>query len=791
MFNSSLDRKLWRDLLGLRGQVLAIALIVACGISSLIMIQSTHASLALTKSIYYDSYRFAHVFAQMKRAPETLASQIAEIPGVAQTQTRIVVDVTLDIPNFDEPVIGRLISIPQERVPILNDLYIRKGRYIESDRGDEVLVSEAFAEAHQLDLGDSIGAVINSRWQQLRIVGIALSPEYVYEVRGEGSLFPDHKRFGVIWMGRKALATAFDLDDAFNNVTLRLMPRVFEEDVIERLDQLLERYGSLGAYGRKNQLSNKVFSNDVDQLKVSGTMMPCLFLAIAAFLLNFVISRLVGTQREQIAVLKALGYGNIAIGGHYLKLVLSIVSWGTVIGIVGGFWLGSGYTHVYTEIFRLPILHYEARTDLAIAVICISVGAACLGGFGSVRKAISLPPAEAMRPEPPAKFRPSIIERLSIGRFLSPTGRIICRNLERKSVQAGFSILGIAIAIALLVVGRYFEDALAYLIDFQFNIVQRQDITIIFNEPRPNRVRYEITHFPGVLSAEPFRTVPVNLMFEHHKRQGMAITGIDPAGRLQHLVDRNLYPVNLPTDGVVLTTKLAQILGVIPGEKLTVEVLEGSHAVHQVAVMGLVDELMGFNVYMDIYALNRLMEEGQTVSGVYAAIDLNASSQLYSYLKKIPDVTNVFLRKASIESFQESMGKNMQVATKVLLVFATIITVSVVYNGAQISLSERQRELASLRIIGFTRAEIAFILLGEQGIITLVAIPLGLVLGSGLAALMSVGYDSELYRLPLIVTKANYTFAIMVVIAAAISCGLIVQRQLNRLDLIAVLKTRE
>ncbi len=787
---NSLNRKLLRDLWQLRGQVIAIALVVACGIACFVLAKSAYNSLQLTQATYYDQYRFADVFVSLKRAPETLKAQIAQIPGVGQVQTRIVVDVTLDVPELKEVPTGRLISIPEKNSPLLNNIYIRQGRYIEPGKGDEVLISEAFAQANQLNLGDTIGAIINGRWEKLQIVGIALSPEYVYEVRGGGEIYPDNKRFGIIWMGREALAHAFDLDGAFNNVTLSLTPGVNETEVIDRLDKLIERYGGLGAYPREDQVSHYILDDEISSLEVMGTLLPSIFLAIAAFLLHIVLSRLVGTQRIQIAVLKAFGYTNLAIGIHYLKFVLAIVSTGGFLGSVIGMWLGKLLTEFYKDFFRFPLLRYEAGASLIATAILVSCTAAIIGGLSAVRRAISLPPAQAMRPEPPAQFRPTLVERLGWESFFSPASRIILRNLERKPLQAFLSILGIAVAAAILMVGLYTKDAITYLVNVQFYHVQREDLTLVFNEPRPARTRYEIDRLPGVIRAEPFRIVPARLRFEHRTYRS-ALTGIEPSGELRGLIDRHLYAVNLPADGVVLSTKLAEILGVTPGDSLTVEVLEGSRPLRQVAVVGLVDELMGVSAYMDIYALNRLMREGHTISGAYLSVDPLFSDRLYSRIKQIPAITGTSTREATMNSFEEISGKSMLVFTMVLVGFACIITFSVVYNAARIALSERSRELASLRIIGFTRAEIAFILLGEQGILTLLAIPLGFLLGYGLSFVVSLSYDNELFRLPLIITKSTYAFTFVVVLIAAILSGLIIRYQLDRLDLIATLKTRE
>jgi putative ABC transport system permease protein len=784
-----LDKKLLRDLFQLRGQVIAIALIVACGIASFVSMSGVYRSLQLSQAAYYEQYRFAQVFAQLKRAPDSLQQQIQEIPGVNQVQTRVVVDVTLDIAGQVEPATGRLVSIPEQQMPTLNNLYLRQGRYIEPGRSQEVLISEAFAIANHLTLGDTIGAVINGRWQVLQIVGIALSPEYIYEIRG-GDIFPDNQRFGVLWMGQKALATAFNMDGAFNDVALTLTRGTTTQNVIFRLDQLLTPYGGFGAYDRKDHISHRFISDEIIQLRAHATIVPMIFLGVGAFLLHIVLTRLISTQRDQIAVLKAFGYSNWAIGEHFLKLVMAIVSIGVVLGTGLGIWLGSAITKLYTEFYRFPVLCYEISPAMALSAIAISSIAALLGAFFAVKHAVSLPPAEAMRPEAPAHFRPTLMEQLGFQHWLSPVERIILRNLERKPLQSLLSILGISLAVAMLIVGRFAFDAVQYLMDVQFRIVQRDDVTIVFNEPRPARTQYEVNHLPGVLYAEPFRSVAARLRYQHRTRR-IGIMGLQPESELHQLIDRNLNPVDLPLDGMLLTRKLAELLQVQPGDLLTVEVLEANRPTRSVPVMGWVDELIGVGAYMDIHALNRLMREGETISGAYLAVDEHQINDLYRLLKRTPGIASVSLREAMIARFQETIAQSQYIANLIQVVFACVIAFGVIYNAARIALSERSRELATLRIIGFSRPQIAIILLGEQALLTLVAIPFGFILGYQLAAMMSAAFDSELYRFPVVITKASYAFAFVVVAIAALVSGLLVRRQLDRLDLVAVLKTRE
>ncbi|HTO03738.1 MAG TPA: FtsX-like permease family protein, partial [Opitutus sp.] len=444
-----LDQKLLRDLWSLKGQALAIALVMASGVATLVMMLSTVASLREAQQSFYDRYRFAQIFTQLKRAPDTLAARLATIPGVAHVQSRVVVDVTLDLPGMDVPAVGRLISLDPDPLAGLNLLHLRQGRYPEPLARNEALVSEAFASAHALVPGDQVRAIINGRLQSLVIVGVALSPEYIYQIR-PGEFIPDNKRFGVFWLDRIELASAYGLQDAFNNVALTLTRDAVESDVLEQLDSMTERYGGQGAYGREDQVSHKLLTNELTQLQAMASIPPSIFLGVTAFLLNVVISRLVQTQREQISVLKAFGYTTRQIGAHYLKFIFVLTAVGVVVGVAAGAWLGRDMASMYARYFRFPTLEFHVDPVAVQLAVGISVAAAVLGALGAVRRAMKLAPAQGMRPEEPAQYHPLLVERLGVQRFVGRIPRMIFRQLERKPFAASLSIIGISLSIAIM-----------------------------------------------------------------------------------------------------------------------------------------------------------------------------------------------------------------------------------------------------------------------------------------------------------------------------------------------------
>ncbi len=785
----ALDRKLLRDLWRLKGQAVAIGAVMAVGLAMFVAYFSTFTSLEATQLAYYERYRFADVFATVKRAPLSLRARIAEIPGVSQVELRVVADVTLDVEGLAEPATGRLISIPVPHRPALNDLFLRRGRHLEPGRPDEVLVSESFALAHGFGPGSTVSALINGRRRRLQIVGVALSPEYVYTMR-PGEVIPDAKRFGIFWMDRQALGAAFDMEGGFNDVALTLAPGAREPDVIAALDRLLRPYGAFGAIPRRLQVSNWSLTNELAQLRGFGLLVPMIFLAVAAFLLNVVLTRIVSVQREQIASLKALGYSNREVGAHYVKWALVVAAGASVVGVLAGAWMGRGIIGMYNDFFRFPLLLYETSPAVVAACIATSFAAAVGGAVGAVRRAVRLPPAEAMRPEPPARFRRSIVERVGLYRFLGPGARMVVRHIERQPVRALISILGIGLSAAMMVLGLFFLDAMDEMLRVQFDLVQRQDLTVAFVEPRASSALHGLRRLPGVLAVEPMRSVPARLRAGHLSRQ-LAVTGMPDTPRLQRVVDLEGRVVHLPAAGLVLSRALADALRVGPGSAVDIEVLEGRRVTRRVVVTATVEEYLGLSAYMSADALHALLQEGGIVSGAHLLIDPRAEDELYARLKILPAVAGVALTRAIVESFNETMGEQMDVMITFNVLFASIIAFGVVYNAARVSLSERSWELASLRVLGFTRAEISAILLGELAVLTIVAMPIGLAIGYALAALVVSMFETEMYRFPVMVSPRTYAAAVVVTLTAAAVSGLIVRRQLDRLDLVGVLKTRE
>jgi len=787
---SPLDRKLLRDLAKMKGQVFAVSLVMACGLAMMIMTRSLIMTLETTRSTYYQRYAMADVFATLKRAPLSVAEQLATLPGVATVETRVAVDVTLDLPGLSEPATGHIISLPDDGGPQkLNRLFLRSGRFPRTDERREIVLGESFANANGLQPGDSLVAVINGRRETLQICGIGLSPEFVFEARA-GETLPDHKRFSVIWMNYRALAVAYNLDGAFNDVCIDLAPGASPEPVIEEMDRVLAPYGAGGAFLRKEQASAQRLDDELRVLHSLSVAYPLVFLSVAAFMVNAVLARIVRLQREQIAQMKALGYSSRQVGVHYLKFVLVIGVLGTLMGGIGGRLLGAGLVDLYTMFFRFPTLVFTMDYSALGLALLVSLGASVLGVLTVVWQAVKLPPAEAMRPEPPADFKPALFERIGLTRFSSPTFRMAVRNIERRPWQAVFTASGLALATGLMVLPGAMADSIDYLLTFQWNSQQRQDVAVFLTEPGSGRGFHDLEHLPGVIRAEPIRSVQARLKFGHRERK-LSVTGIAPDANLNRLLDDQGHAIAMPEDGLLMSEMLAKVIGARIGDEVEVEVLEGRRPVLHIPIRGLVTDFAGVAAYMDISALRRLMKEGDTVNGAYLALDHKRWDEFMRELKDTPRAAVVMVKRDQLAAFRETTGKSIGIIRKLYFVLATIVAFGVVYNSARIALSERSRELATLRVVGFNLAEVRRVLVGELAILVLAALPAGLLFGRGLALFIMSSFSTETVRLPIVINPSTYSVAILVVLTASALSFALVSRMIGKLDMVGVLKARD
>ena len=779
---SPLDRKVLRDLWRMRSQAFAIALVIAAGVGMVVMSLGMMRSLDATRDAYYDRYRFADIFAPAKRAPKSLLAEIGNIKGVSQVEGRITSGATLDVAGISEPITTRIHSIPASGEPRIDALVLRSGRWPDPKRPDEVLASEKFATAARISLGDSVDALLYGKRQRLRIVGTALSPEYIYAI-GPGQIFPDNRRFGVLWMGEEHLAAALDLTDSFNEALIRLDRAAVPEDVIAKLDNMLARYGGISAYPRSEQISDRFVSNELAQLRTMTGILPPIFLGVAAFLINMVLSRLIDAEHDVIGLLMAFGYRGNAIMIHYVKIAVALSIPGLALGIALGSWMGRGLAGMYQEFFVFPFLNYRAGADIYAMASLATLFVVLPGVFQSVRRVRRMTPVEAMRPPLPPNYAGGAARLISRLRLLDEPTRIL-----RRPFRSALGSLGVAAALGLYITSAGSSDNVARMIDILFDQANRADVMVTFAEPRDERALFALARAPGVWRVEPMRAVGAKLSGTR-KSKSDGLTGATPGSDLNRLVGIDGAIIEPPARGVLVSYGLSKDLGLAAGDLVHVQITEGRRERFELPVAGIIKSAVGNPAYVDMDMIARRMKEAPLASGAYLGVDAARIDDLYRYLKATPIIAGVSLRAASRSGLEETIGETMGIVTLFNTGFSALIVFGVIYNNARISLAERARDLASLRVLGYRRSEVSYILLGELAILTLTGLPFGIAFGYFLSRSLSASFGGDLFIIPFGLSTSTVAWAVLIVLLAAAITALFVRRRLDRLELVAVLKT--
>jgi putative ABC transport system permease protein len=786
---SPLDIKLVRDIWHMRGQAIAVGIIVACGVAIMVMALGTLSTLSASRDAYYERYRFADVFASVRRAPESAAARLREIDGVQTVETRIVRLVILRIKDVEEPANAQIVSLPDEGESVLNRIVLFHGRYPEARSPDEIVISNAFAEANDLKTGDAIEAVMNGRLQSLTVVGIGDSPEFIYAL-GPGTLLPDDRLFGIFWMRRRALEAAFDLDGAFNSVSLTVAPGTDTEAVIDQADDILAPFGGTGAFDRSDQLSNAFVDSEMNQLKTMAQIIPAVFLIVSAILIHSILNRLIQTERQQIGLIKAFGYSRTEITWHYLKFAIAITTGGVLAGYALGFVLQNLITHLYAETFRIPDLTWRVDGFALVAGSVAALGSAIAGSMSAALGAAKLSPAEAMQPAPPVNYHQGWLRYILQMRWLDEPTRLILRHIFRFPARTAANLFGIAAAVTLLIGTLFSFDAIDDMMDQMFFRTNAHDAAVTFFEARNEVAVSELSRLPGVMTAEGVRDVPARLV-SGYRSERVSITGLPEDANLRRVLSSDGRFLDIPLSGIVLSSQLASMLDVTTGDTVTAHVLDATRPVVDLPVTAIIDEYVGTPAFMDLSAMNALLDQPPTVSGAYLKLDPQQQDEFEDSVIERPGIAGVSLRAAAIDSFEETLQETIYIMMGIYAVIGGAIAAGVVYNAARISLTERGRELASLRVLGFTNNEVGYILLGELAIVALIGIPIGCVGGVALAHLIATAMATELYRIPVTVNPSTLGIAALIVLVSSTIAALFVVRRVRSLDLIAVLKTRE
>ena len=785
----ALDKKLFRDFRRLWVQALAIAMVLACGVAILLTSFGMYRALSETRAAYYERNRFADIFVATRRAPLSLLREISAIPGVMLAQPRVTGDVVLDLPHRIKSAVGRLLSVPETGEPLLNVPLLVAGRWPDPLSVNEVTVNAPFAEANGFRPGDQFHANLNGQKRVLTITGTALSPEFIYTL-GPGAIMPDNAGFGILWMPQRAVAAAFDMTGAFNDLSLKLEPRAQAEAVIDALDTLLGPYGGLGAYDRAQQQSEAFVDAEIRQLRGMARILPPIFFAISAFLVSMVMGRIVTLERSEIGLLKAIGYSDLEVCLHYLMLAALVAVAGIAIGWAAGTLLARAIAFQYAEFFDFPFIIFRVSPWVYASSGLAALASTTLGAVRAALLAARLAPAIAMQPPAPPRFRRSILDDLMRAAHLSQPTIMILRSFLRWPVRSALTTLGLGFAVASVVAALFLNDALDTIVDQVFYQTNRQDAMLLFAPDVSESALLSIRRLPGVLQAESQQAHAAVLRHGPYSKR-VPVEARKPDPDLSRIVAANGQQINVPPGGIVLARRLAEQLHVQPGQDIEVEFLSGKRETFSMTVSALIDQYFGMGAYVDLDHLNRMFRQAPQVTVINLSLDDSQTENLHRELKTIPKLSGVIMLNDERRSFQNTIRQNVVVMNGVYITIAVLITIGVAYNGARIQLSERTRELASLRILGFSRGAVSYILMGETLILAIAAQPIGWALGAWISWAMTRGFSSDLYSVPLVLKPAGFALASLVVLTASVVSVLVVRRRLDRLNLVASMKTRE
>lgn len=790
----ALDRKLLRDMRSSGLLLVSIVGIVAVGTALFVAMGSAHRNLTEAKRLYYRNGQIADFWISLNRAPLSEIERLRELPGVTDLRPRIQYYTTIDLPRSDRPTTGMILSLPDRRQPTINDIDIRAGSYFTDRRRNEVILNDAFAREHGLHPGEWMSVVLNNRRERLFIVGTAISCEFVYLV-APGSFVPDRRNFGVLYLKHSFAEEACGYSGAANEVVGRLSPdaqgRV--DEILEQAEAKLEEYGVFSTTPLADQLSNHMLSEEIEGLRTFGFVIPVIFLTVVAVVLNVLMRRLVDHQRTTTGTLKALGYSDAAIFFHFLKFSLLVGLVGGIVGCALGYWLADAMTAMYRQFFEFPSLITRFYFDIHVLTILIALAFAAAGGIRGSRVALRLKPAEAMRPKPPPTGGAVFLERLTwFWQRLSTSWRMVLRQVFRNRLRTLAGVFVSTLGAAIVVMIFTMAVSVQRLVDFQFHWTYRSDIEITLRDEMGWDALLEARRMPGVRLAEP--VFDVGCTFRHaglEKKAG--ITGILRDASLTVPRDRQGRRVPLPSSGLLMSRTLAEMLHLKPGDVVEFQPVKGRQDVHRARVAALVDGYLGTVVYADLGYLNRLLGEERSINRIQLATNGDARSQraLYRELKQLATVEGVSARADMIANLNDTILKNMWVFLGIEVFFGGLLFFGNILNASIVSLAERQRELATLRVLGYGPWEIGSLLLRESLIVTLAGTLLGIPLGYMLSVYVISSYGTEMFRMPLVFTPMVVVQTVLCAVAFTLAAHVLVQWTIHRMDWLEAVKTGE
>jgi putative ABC transport system permease protein len=784
-------RKLLRDLRENWGVNLACVLVIALGIMSFNAFRMAVDNLETARDKFYQSCRFADGFATVKQMPAERLSRLEEIPGIDQVQGHLRQDVTVYMPEWGQNLTLRMVAFEPGDAMGLNQVLQSQGPGV-AEGSDEILLGVGFAKAHGLQAGDSLDIIYQGQKHSLTMAGTGQSPEFIYLVPDSGAMFSDAARFDVAFMDREALEDLTGHKGLVNEVAFTLRPGVDFDQVKNQVEEILSPYDLYSLVSAEDQISNFMLAQEIKGVNATSNSIPAIFIAIAAFILYLMLRRMVEQQRVQIGTMKAVGYGNAQIIIHYSLYGAFIGVSGAVLGSLTGILVSGAMTEMYKLYFNLPDL--INRVSFRYGLLSLAFAAIpCFGAaFLGARSVLRLEPSQAMQPATPKRTRRLLIERVkAVWEPLGMMGRMALRNLFRNPGRSLFTLLGTSLAFALM----WFIFSYNLLIDLmimnQLEMAQRYDFKVTLAQPAPAReLADSLMRLEGADTAEPMMYAAVTLRQGPYSEE-TSITGLPEHSELYKILDKGEKIMALPPEGLVLSKSLADKLHTKAGQLIYLESPYLSEPV-QIYVTEVVEQYFGMENFMPLERLGQLLGIGDSASAamIRTSGDRGTVDRLEEKLLLAKGVAGVENKSAMKKMYEDLMAPMNSIIFSMTLV-GVFTAFAVIYSTGTVSLSERQREISSSKVLGMTDGEIMTLLIMENGILSLLGGLLGVPLTKAMMLMMQRQFATELYSLPARLDPVGLVYSLVSLGVALVLSMLAMMRRVRRLDLVVVLKTRE
>jgi len=757
-----------RDIMARRFQFGALAIIIVLGIAIFVSMTVAFNNAERSYDRTYEATHFADFSVEVKAAPESVIDEVGALPNVEAVEGRVVVDTGLQV-DEDRLVQARLIGVPADRRPAVNDVIVESGRYFEAGERAVVLPLDKFADFHDYASGDTLQVYTPQGLRPLIIVGTVSSPEYLLMAESKQDLLPSPRRFGVFFVPNAYLQELFGMQGQVNEANVLVESQGQREDTIAAVTGLLEPYGVQQAVRQEDQPSKAATELDLEGGRDFAILLPALVLVIAAFAIYIAMSRLVRAQRTLIGLFRGIGYGRGSIVVHYLLFAVVIGVVGGSVGVAVGYGLGYLLTGLYADALAIPLIAHEFQAMPIVISVIVSLGVALVAAAAPAWAASRMLPAPAMRPSPEvplAKGSVPFIERVfGLGRRPPLLARLTVRNIWRSPMRSLYTVGAIALAVVLLVVGLSSFDSMDFIMDYQFEKTDRWDVAATFWSPQDDETLAEINDLEGVRRAERVYLTPAEIRVDS-KRTNVELLAVQEDTRLHgfDLSGGKTADEALGGGGIILTKGVADKLDVGVGDRVDITTEAGSASV---AVSGVSKEFTGGLAYLSLATKDDLGLPGGFNAVWLDTTSPSASADAQAALYGLPAIQGVQIKEEIRNDWNEMMSL-YNVMTGVIVAFCMVMAGAIVFNTMTVNVLERERETATMRTLGAGRASVGLMLVAEGLIFSLLAILPGLALGTVAASYLIHTWSSEFFTMWFHMYPTTYMMIVAVIIVAAL-----------------------